>query len=125
MDDNEDFMNEDPWNVSGRASGEAETTETSSYFSADDLGKISMACGIISFFFYHVLFAILGLVFGIVSQSKSKNSCATVGIVCSVISLALMFFVLLGVIAIILAFIPSATEWFEKIKDYLSGLYGF
>ncbi len=130
MEQNDDYMNDDPWNVHGVASGKipcehSEENESKSYFSAEDLGKISMACGIISFFFYHTLFAILGLVFGIISQSKTKNSSATAGIVCSVITLCIMFLCIIGIIALVLACIPTATEWFDKLKDSLPGMYGF
>ncbi|MCR5763047.1 MAG: prominin family protein [Treponema sp.] len=132
MENDEEYMKEDPWNVNKVASANGEASSdggngnaAAPYFSAEDLGKISMAFGIISFFFYHILFAILGLVFGFMSRSKSKNSSATVGIVCSCITLAAMFFFFIGIAVIVLACIPAITEWFDRIKDSLPSIYGF
>lgn len=129
MDDNENFMKEDPWNVNRVAFGnENGTSEDGNknglYFSAEDMGKISMACGIISFFFYHFVFAIFGLILGIMSHSRSKNSSATIGIVCSIITLSFSALFFLGIAAIILALVPTASEWFSKLKDYIPSIYG-
>ena len=68
----------------------------------EGLGIASMVMGILSFVTGCVglgfLLAILGLVFGIASQSKSKNGFAVAGIVTSAIGLisAIPLFLLIG-----------------------------
>lgn len=130
MENNEDFMNNDPWNINGSSSGSSDTASKENgndssriYFSAEDLGKISMALGIMSFFFYKGLFAILGLVFGFISQSKVKNSSATIGIVCSIINLGIICLGILGCIIAIAACIPMFSDMFSKLKDAMGSYW--
>lgn len=125
MEDN--FMNDDPWNVNDISSKGSVQNETSrnSYFSAEDLGKISMACGIMAFFWYKGLFSILGLLFGFTSLAKGRNSSATIGIVCSIINLVIIAIAMVGIAVLIFAFIPAASDLYARIKDALSRLYGF
>ncbi len=109
----------DPWNIPGANPSfrKEKEEEGNFYFSAADLGTMSMVFGILSFFFYKGPFAILGLVLGIISRRKQQNSNAMVGIVCSIINLVLMAFGFIVVCSLVAAAIPALGHIFEELRE--------
>ena len=130
-------MNYDPWNITGRASEEANTElqeqvrptalppvpvkveSISDTKLRDDFGLVSMITGIISLVLGFSPWGILGIVFGILAKrGKTSNSHSTVGIVCSAISFALSLIVVVLVIVFYVGIIFTALEG-EGFFDWL------
>lgn len=71
--------------------------ETGAFKLYEDFGLVSMICGIVSLVLGFSPWGILGLIFGFLSKrGKTSSGRATVGIVCSIISVA--FFVILFIV---------------------------
>ena len=82
---------------------------------SDDFGTASMVFGIISLFLGGNVWGVVGLVLGCISANHRKNDHATVGIICSAISLAFWVITLIAVVVIF-------TVAWPEIKDALSEL---
>lgn len=77
-------------------------------------GAISMILGIFSLISEKLILGILGLVFGKISENKKRNTYAKVGIVCSIISIAIG---VISLIAVLVIFAFYGTAILEIIKD--------
>ena len=109
MSDENTNMNDDPWKVTSHEEvKEVVPVSAPSQSSAaggsvtelrNDFGLVSMICGIVSLVLGFTPWGVLGIIFGILSKrGGNKNSQATAGIVCSIVSFAL------GIILIIVFF---------------------
>ncbi|MFA6938633.1 MAG: DUF4190 domain-containing protein [Treponema sp.] len=131
-------LENDPWNVSGEASdsksGSSSYENSTAVVSAeqnvksnskagtnsDDLGTASLVFGILSLVLGGFVWNILGLVFGIISSNRKKNGHATAGIICSLISLAL---VIIAIVAIIVLIVVFGSDLFTELADELYYLF--
>ncbi len=77
-------------------------------------GAISMVLGIFSLLGEKLVFGILGLVFGKISNGKKQNTYAKIGIICSIISLAIAAVTLIVILALCAIY---GTVVLEVLKD--------
>lgn len=77
-------------------------------------GAISMVLGIFSLLGEKLVFGILGLIFGKISNEKKQNTYAKIGIICSIISLVIVTITLIIILTICVVYGVSV---FEIIKD--------
>lgn len=100
-------VNADPWNIVSSEDNtnkelmpvtENANNKNAFNITANDLGIICMALGILSIVFFNFVFAIIAIVIGIVAVKKNNNSYATAGIICSVIAIIIQFLIMISLI---------------------------
>ncbi|MBO4319162.1 MAG: DUF4190 domain-containing protein [Treponema sp.] len=118
MSDENTNMNDDPWKVTSHEEvKEVVPVNAPSQSSAaggsvteirNDFGLVSMICGIISLVLGFTPWGVLGIIFGILSKrGGNKNSQATAGIVCSIVSFVLGIILIIVFCVIYVNFIMS------------------
>ncbi|GEM_PF-6034618 len=79
-------------------------------------GTISMVVGIFSLLGEKLVLGIIGLIFGKISNSKKPNTYAKVGIICSIISIAIG---IISISVVLVIFIIYGTAFFEILRNTL------
>ena len=82
---------------------------------SDDFGTASMIFGIISLFLGGNVWGVIGLVLGCISANRRKNDHATVGIICSAISLVFWIITLIAVVVIFTVAWPEIKDAFSEL----------
>lgn len=77
-------------------------------------GAISMVLGIFSLIGEKLILGILGLVFGKISEHKKRNNYAKVGIICSIISIAIG---IISLVFVLVLFAIYGAALLEIVKD--------
>lgn len=79
-------------------------------------GAISMVVGIFSLLGEKLILGIIGLIFGKISNGKKPNTYAKIGIICSIISIAIG---IISIAVVLVIFIIYGTAFFEILRNTL------
>ncbi len=104
-------------NTSGNGGGKSKKDDDFLSENEDNFlvfGAISMVLGIFSLIGEKLILGILGLVFGKISEHKKRNNYAKVGIICSIISIAIG---IISLVFVLVLFAIYGAALLEIVKD--------
>lgn len=104
-------------NTSGNCSGKSKKDDDFLSENEDNFlvfGAISMVLGIFSLIGEKLILGILGLVFGKISEHKKRNNYAKVGIICSIISIAIG---IISLVFVLVLFAIYGAALLDILKD--------